>query len=264
MDAEISLVEPYEGRFCCKLIGTGSKITQTLDYPCPVTGVWMFRFRARSEGTTALKPIALYTDGTSSEGGQTIFPDEWTDVFMLRQDMNAEKILSGIEIESVAGEIFIDDIFLGLATEIIAGAMEAGQGTPRNLQGEMIARPMGYEMEEYPKVGSVATSADEWRTVVGTAYTPPANYKFMLAKILVSCPSDVLYRLRWDGTVFSADEVFVTGGIPFTDWYPWGYMKMLGDGERTFDIQVRAPTADDEDTCYAEIVGEHVKWAFNV
>ncbi len=260
VDAEISTVSPYEGLFCCKLIGTGSKITQTLDDPVPVTGVWMFRFRARSEGTTALKPIIYYTDGTSSEGGQTIFPDEWTDVFMIRQDMNAEKIVSGFAIESSAGEIFIDDMFLGLATEIIAGAVEVGQGTPRNLQVEAVARPRGFEMDGFPKKGSVTTTANY---AVVVEYTVPENWKYMLAKILVSCPEDVLYRIRWNNSAISA-EVFVTGGIPFTDWFPWGYAKMWGDGIRKIDIQVKYPSGGVAATCHAELVGEYVKWAFNL
>jgi len=270
LDAEISLVEPYEGRFCCKLNATDSKITQTFDSPFPVNGIWTFRFKARSAaGTGAVKPIINYTDGTSSEGGAIVPADEWVEIDMLRRDMKAGKIVSGIAIESADGELYIDAVSLVMATEIVTGAVEVSQATPENLQGEMIARPMGYEMDGYPLKGSVATSATEWRTVVtppasGCEYTPPANYKFMLAKILVSCASDVLYRLRWNGTVFSAAEVFVTGGFPFTDWFPWGYKKMWGDGERTFELQVRAPTAADEETCYAEIVGEHVKWAFNV
>ena len=270
LNAEISLVEPYEGKFCCKLIGTDSRITQTLDYPVPVTGVWMFRFRCRSAaGTKAVKPIVNYVDGTSSEGGQTIWADEWTDVIMLRRDMHAEKIISGIAIESAAGELYIDNVFLGLATEIIAGAVEAGQGTPRNLQGEMIARPMGGII----KTGNVALPAlNSWSTVA--EYSPLDDWKFELSKILVSCADDVLYRLRWKEVVISADQIFITGGIPFTDWFPWDYEHMRGDreveedeytGNKTFEIQVSPPTADEVgSTCYAEIVGEYVKWAFNL
>jgi len=269
VDAEISTVEPYEGSlFCCKLIGTGSSIIQTLDDPCPVTGVWLLRFRCRSAvGTGAVMPIINYTDGTSSGGGQTIFPDEWTDVFMLRRDMSAEKIVSGIGIQSAAGEIFIDDVFFGLATDIITGAVEIGQGTPRNLQGEMTARPKGGIPEAVLYVGDRKRGSEELNTATWTTIiriTPLTDWKLELAKILVSCPDDIIYRLVWAGTVISAAEIYVTGGIPFTDWFPWNYYpeRMRGDGSRTFELQARSIAGTP--TCHAEMVGEYVDWAFNL
>jgi len=169
--------------------------------------------------------------------------------------MYPEKILSGIEFESVGGEIFIDDIFLGVATEIVTGTVETSQATPMNLQGEMIARPKGGVLE----TDSVTTTA-AYQTVV--EYTVLEDWKFELAKILVSCPEDVMYRLRWGAVVISA-EVYVTGGIPFTDWFPWNYYYMRGDGSRTFNIQVMFPAGGVAAVCHAEIVGEYVPWAFN-
>ncbi len=260
VNAEISQVEPYEGDYCCKLIATDSMITQTLDDPVPVNGIYMFRFRARSAvGDALLKPIINYTDGKSSEGGYTVRADEWRDVHMLRRDMKAEKIVSGFSIESVLGEIYIDAVFLGLATEVITGAVDVSQATPRNLQAEAVARPKGYEMDDFPKKGSVLTDGD-WEVVV--TYKVPEDYKYMLSKILVSCPEDVMYRIRFGGTVKSA-EVYVTGGIPFTDWFPWGWAKMWGGADREIDIQVMWGTDEVAATCHAELVGEHVLKAFN-
>ena len=94
-------------------------------------------------------------------------------------------------------------------------------------------------------------------------YIDPNLYKYMLTKILVSCPEDVMYRIRFGGTVKSA-EVYVTGGIPFTDWFPWGWAKMWGDGEKTIDIQVKYPSGGAAATCHAELVGEYVPKAFNL
>jgi len=268
VDAEISTDDPHEGPFCVDLTRTGAYILQTLDEPVPVYAVYEFSaWVRRPTGVAAHFTLRMHhTDGTTNDVAGSLTSDGWERVYFERSMMNTSRILEAVSVRSYAvdgGQLFVDNIFLGIANEIIAGSVETLQTIPRSLQAEVIARPKGYEMDGYPKVGSVLTSAAAWRTVTGTEYTPPNKYKFMLTKILVSCPSDVLYRLRWDGTVFSAAQVFVTGGFSFTDWYPWGYKKMWGDGEKEFDIQVRAPTADDVDTCYAEIVGEHVKWAFN-
>ena len=134
------------------------------------------------------------------------------------------------------------------------------QATPASLQGEMIARPKGGTPAGVLKTGSIVTAL-AWAPVV--QYVIPSDaLKFELAKILVSCPNDVLYRLRWNGVVISA-EVFVTGGIPFTDWFPWDYENMRGDGVKAFDIQVQFPVGGAAATCHGEIVGETVAYDFN-
>ena len=131
---------------------------------------------------------------------------------------------------------------------------DARQITPENLQGEMIARPKGGVLETRS-----ITTALAWATVVDYVVTSDA-LKFELAKILVSCPNDILYRLRWNGVVISP-EVFVTGGIPFTDWFPWEYVNMRGVG--TFDIRACFPVGGAAATCHGEIVGETVAYDFN-
>jgi len=137
---------------------------------------------------------------------------------------------------------------------------DSKQTTPKNLQGEMIARPKGGVRE----TDSVTTTL-AWQVVV--TYTVPAgvvsDWKFELAKILVSCPNDVLYRLRWNGVVISP-EVYVTGGIPFTDWFPWDYENMRGDGVKAFDIQAQFPVGGAAALCHGEIVGEYMRYDFNL
>ena len=137
---------------------------------------------------------------------------------------------------------------------------DSHQATPKNLQAEVIARPKG---------GVLEISPEPYKdTIVGTyqtfaSYTPDDGYKLELAKILVSCPNDIMYRLRWNGVVISA-EVYVTGGIPFTDWFPWDYENMRGDGVKAFDIQAQFPVGGAAALCHGEIVGEYVVYDFNL
>jgi len=121
---------------------------------------------------------------------------------------------------------------------------------PAAEQGPVIPRPKGGILAK----GSVTTTA-AYQTVASRTVT---NLKtFQLAKILVSCDEDVMYQLRWAGVVISA-EVYVSGGLPFTDWFPWDYKEMTGDGAKAFDIQVKYPSGGSAGTCHAEIVGEEV------
>jgi len=116
--------------------------------------------------------------------------------------------------------------------------------------GQIKPKPKGGILEK----GSVTTTA-AYATVATHTVT---NLKtFQLAKILVTCNEDVMYQLRWAGAVISA-EVYVSGGLPFTDWFPWDYKEMTGDGAKAFDIQVKYPTGGSAGTCHAEIVGEEV------
>lgn len=114
----------------------------------------------------------------------------------------------------------------------------------------VIARPKGGILEK----GSVTTTAD-YETVASVIVT--ADKTFQLAKILISCNQTIMYRLRWCGTVISA-EVIILSSTPFTDWFPWDYKEMIGDGAKAFDIQVKYPVDGEAGDCYAEIVGEEV------
>jgi len=121
---------------------------------------------------------------------------------------------------------------------------------PAGREPEIIPRPKGGILEK----GSVTTTAT-YQTVATRTVTN--GLQFQLAKIIVSCDQDVLYKLRWAGSDISA-EVYVMAKVPFTDWFPWDYKEMIGDGSKAFDIQVKYPSGGSAGTCYAEIVGEEV------
>jgi len=116
--------------------------------------------------------------------------------------------------------------------------------------GPVIPRPKGGILEK----GSITTSGT-YQTVASHVVT---NLKtFQLAKILISCDEDIMYKLTWSGADVST-EVYVSSKIPFTDWFPWNYKTMLGDGIVTFTIEAKYPSGGGAGTCYAEIVGEEV------
>jgi len=121
---------------------------------------------------------------------------------------------------------------------------------PPGQESLTIPRPKGGVLEK----GSVTTTGT-FQTVASRVVTDGRT--FQLAKILVSADEDVIYKLRWNGTDISA-EVYVTAKLPFTDWFPWDYYTMLGDGIKVFDIQVKYPDGGSEGTCFCEIVGEEV------
>jgi len=121
---------------------------------------------------------------------------------------------------------------------------------PAGQESEVIPKPKGGVLEK----GSVTTTAS-YQTVASRVVTNAKT--FQPAKILVSCDTDVIYKLRWDGTAISA-EVYVSAKIPWTDWFPWAYYSMLGDGSKAFDIQVKFPSGGSAGTCHAEIIGEEV------
>jgi len=113
---------------------------------------------------------------------------------------------------------------------------------------EIIPRPKGGVLAK----GSVTTTG----TYQNVATRTVTNLKtFQLAKILVSCPEDIMFQLVWDGSAISA-EVYVSGKIPFVDWFPWNYKEMLGDGAKAFAVQAKYPSGGTAGTCHAEIVGE--------
>lgn len=258
VDAEISTEDPYDGDFCVDLTQTDAYILQTLDEPVPVYAVYEFSaWVRRPSGVAAHFTLRMHhTDGTTNDVSGSLTSDGWERVYFERSYMNTSKILSAVSVRSYEGQLFVDNIFLGIANEIIAGSVETLQAIPRSLQAEVIARPKGGVLET-----AYVTTTGAWQTVVDYLVIS-SDWKFELAKILVSCPEDVMYRLRWGTTVISA-EVFITGGFSFTDWFPWNYYYMRGDGVKTFNIQVMFPAGGAAAVCHAEIVGEYVAWQFN-
>jgi len=113
---------------------------------------------------------------------------------------------------------------------------------------QVIARPMG-GIHEF---GSIATGSD-WATV--TSYTVTDGAQFQLAKTLISCDQDVLYRLKWAGVVVSP-EILVPASTPFPDWYPWDWETMEGDGSDALVLEAKYPSGGYAGTCHGEIIGE--------
>lgn len=151
----------------------------------------------------------------------------------------------------------------GPATDEVPATVETASGKYVRVKGhasdevpvtfsdqEIIPRPKGGILAK----GSVTTTA-AYQTVA--THTVTTGKTFQLAKILVSCDEDFLYKLRWNGTDISV-EVYVSGAVPFTDWFPWNYYSMPGDGAKAFDVQAKYPTGGSAGTCQVEIVGEEV------
>lgn len=121
---------------------------------------------------------------------------------------------------------------------------------PEDEKLPVIAHPKGGVLAK----GSLTTTAS-YQTVASRTVT--VGTSLQLAKILVSCVQDVVYKLRWNAVDISA-EIYVAGKVPFPDWFPWDYYAMPGDGAKAFDIQVKYPSGGSAGTCNAEIVGEEV------
>lgn len=119
---------------------------------------------------------------------------------------------------------------------------------PAAEQGPVIPRPKGGVL----KKGYVTTTA-AYQVVAD--HTPTDGKQFMLTKILASPEQDTWISLWWNGVRISP-EILLTGKIPFTDWFPWDYEAMIGDGSKKFEVKAKYYTT--EGYCGAEIVGEEV------
>lgn len=138
VDAEISIEDPKEPPFCVNLTQTGAYILQTLDEPVPVNSVYEFSiWLKRPEGVTSRYILRMHhTDGTTNDVNGALELDGWQRIYFERSMMWADKILLAISIRSYepdGGQLFVDSMFLGLATEIISGAVDAYVQGPRAL-----------------------------------------------------------------------------------------------------------------------------------
>ena len=102
--------------------------------------------------------------------------------------------------------------------------------------------------------GSITTSSS-YQTVC--SITVSKGKTFHLTKITVSCESDVIAKIVWDGEDISI-EYYIIGGIPFTDWFPYGWNPCIGDGTKKIELQVKYPSVGSSATCYGEICGEEI------
>lgn len=119
---------------------------------------------------------------------------------------------------------------------------------PASEQGPVIPRPKGGILEK-----GYVTTTSAYQSVAD--HTPTDGKQFMLTKILVSPEQDTWVSLWWNSVRISP-EILLTGKIPFTDWFPWAYAEMVGDGSKKFEIKAKYYTT--EGYCGAEIVGEEV------
>jgi len=100
--------------------------------------------------------------------------------------------------------------------------------------------------------GSATTNSD-YATIAEIVVTKDKT--FHLAKVVVSCPEDVMFKLVWGGEDISV-EYYVMGKLPFTDWFPWGWHPCFGDGSKKFELQAKYPSGGTAETVHAEICGE--------
>jgi hypothetical protein len=98
--------------------------------------------------------------------------------------------------------------------------------------------------------------------LVGTTYdvvcelTVTKGKTFHPAKITASSLDDFWVKLVFAGEDISI-EYYVGAGVPFTNWFPWGWHPCVGDGFKKVQLQAKSETAA-ATTVYGEICGEEV------
>lgn len=110
------------------------------------------------------------------------------------------------------------------------------------------ARPTG----EVTDKGSITTTAD-YQTIC--AITVTNGKTFYTAKLSVSGDQDVMAKLTFDGADVSIEH-YIAGGTPFTNWYPWGWEPMEGDGSKKLELKAKFPAGGVAGTVFGEICGE--------
>ena len=125
----------------------------------------------------------------------------------------------------------------------------------RRVSAQFAEAPMNVVAKPSGKISvsnSVVTTG-EFQTAV--EYTPNAGKQFMLTKIVVSCWQEVEAQIFWAGE--SITPIYeISGGVPFTDWFPYDYKNIIGDGASKVELKVRFPEGGVSAKCYCEIVGE--------
>jgi len=123
---------------------------------------------------------------------------------------------------------------------------------PLQLQGEVIPRPKGDKVHR----GSATTGSSY--AVVGNCKRTVTNGKtFNVAKITISCLSDVVAKITFGGSDIST-EYNVSGKVPLTDWFAYGDKQAVGDGSKVLQVEAKYPSGGSADTVYAELAGEEV------
>lgn len=115
---------------------------------------------------------------------------------------------------------------------------------------EVIPKPLGTT-----KAKGSATTTPDYATIAEIAVAKDKT--FHLAKVVVSCSEDVMFKLLWDEEDISP-EYYVMGKLPFTDWFPWSWHPCVGDGSKKFELQAKYPPGGTAGVVNAEICGEEV------
>jgi len=205
VDAVISEVEPYAGSYCCELEGDGSSITQTLDNLVPMNAVWAIHCLAKRKALAGCKITIIHTDGSEADVKlQSLTTDEWTHVWTEKAQMLPTKIMSGFRIEATTAGMYIDNVAVGIATQIVSGTVEVTTNVP----DPSVVNPKKYE-------GSVAT--------VGVPTTLDVNddlgHNAGDGYIVCDGPGNLEVDLSYDGSTFEEDitvkknEVLLLGGM---------------------------------------------------
>lgn len=108
------------------------------------------------------------------------------------------------------------------------------------------------------------TTTDSYKVVGSCSYTINDGKRFQPAKVIVSCPEDVMFKLVWQEKDVSI-EYYVMAKLPFTDWFPWNYLEikpgakaLYGDGKSKLELHAKYPSGGTPAEVHAEISGEEV------
>lgn len=249
VNAEISEADPYEGNYCCNLTDTDASIIQDLDDPMPVNAIFEFSawFKRKNPGDAVILEMR-HTDGSVNQVGASLLTDEWFRFWFDRSEMSPDKILSGIAIRSYAGDLFVDKVVLGIASEAITGTVEVTQATAESLQAELRPRPKGGILVTGKKDTVVG-----WDTIASVTVTDDKD--FQLSKVVVSVEYATWIKYRWAAADISCERLMDEKTI-LLEHFPWDYEDMEGDGSKAFDVQ--AKYYEETGIVNVEIVGEEV------
>ncbi|MEM1542817.1 MAG: hypothetical protein QXV82_09340 [Ignisphaera sp.] len=120
-----------------------------------------------------------------------------------------------------------------------------------------ISLPETIEVIPRPKGETVLTATGitdiDWTTIL--EYTVPENYRFRIAKILVSCEKDAEFTIVW-GTQAIHPPTYLTGRVPHVDWFPYGTYTLDGDGTTTLQVQAKYPSTGESGNISVQVCGE--------
>ncbi len=115
---------------------------------------------------------------------------------------------------------------------------------------EVVARPKG-DKRAY-NADAVTTGAD-YAKVCEIVVTKDKT--FDLAYFSCGCDQDIWIRLKWSGDVITPEIPVMAKTFP-QFWVPSEYKKVIGDGAKKFELEVKQISASG--SAFGEVVGEEV------